>query len=88
MSDLTTEQMVDAEQLWALHVEGPDDMHAAPSKEIAERTRAKMQAYWDQLPHHPVDPILKFKVVPWPYSRESHATSLRFWSVYFGGEPE
>lgn len=74
----------DAKQLWALHVEGPDDVLAAPSADEAMRVAVKMQRWWEAQPHHEYNPVLKFSVVPWPHSPESHARDLPNWTKEFG----
>ena len=65
------------EELWCVHILGPDDLYAAPSKAEAERAVAHMKQYWEK--RHPEDAALnmvRFEVEPWPYSPASHANGV------------
>ena len=68
--------MSGADTLWAIHVEGPDDMIAAPSKDAGEREAALLNRYFARIVTNENDPDLRAVVVPWPYSADSHAHSL------------
>lgn len=72
--------VAEAPTLWGIHIPGPDEFHAAPSKEAAEHMAAMhnkaMQEYvaknnltWglDMITAH---------VAAWPSNAESHATEL------------
>lgn len=72
--------------LWCVHVLGPDDVHAAPSKVEAERAAAHLSAYWKS--SRPDDDLVSFEVIPWPHSAESHAESVRFFYVETGLSPD
>lgn len=59
--------------LWCMNVVGPDDVHAAPSREDAERAVAWYQERFKDCPE------VGFVVAPWPHSAQSHAESLAKW---------
>ncbi len=65
------------EPLWCMHILGPDDVHAAPSKAHAEKAAAALNAFHaareEQSEH---DPKVEAVVAPWPHSAESHAESV------------
>ncbi|MEA9653040.1 hypothetical protein ABFU65_12205 [Xanthomonas campestris pv. raphani] len=65
------------EPLWCMHILGPDDVHAAPSKAHAEKAAAALNAFHaaraEQSEHHPK---VEAVVAPWPHSVESHAESV------------
>ncbi len=65
------------EPLWCMHILGPDDVHAAPSKAHAEKAAAALNAFHaaraGQSEH---DPMVEAVVAPWPHSVESHAESV------------
>ncbi|MGY4892336.1 UNVERIFIED_CONTAM: hypothetical protein EX528_18840 [Xanthomonas axonopodis] len=65
------------EPLWCMHILGPDDVHAAPSKAHAEKAAAALNAFHaaraEQSEH---DPKVEAVVAPWPHSVESHAESV------------
>lgn len=65
-----------AAQLWCVHVEGPDDVYAAASREAARKHADTLNKAIDRMPHHPDDPICRAVVAVWPHSPESHAESL------------
>lgn len=73
-----------ADQLWCVHVLGPDDMHPAPSKEEAERAAKHMTDYYGPGPH---DPPISFEAKPWPYSETSHVADLKEFYTLFGLSP-
>ena len=71
-----------ASELWCLHIQGPDDLHPAPSREAAESAAIRTNEYFatrfanrDELA-----PWMKAVAMVWPYSAESHAESLGEWS--------
>lgn len=63
------------EELWCLHILGPDDVHAAPSKEHAERAAERFNEI-----HGPVAAsagvMCRAVAAPWPHSPESHAEDV------------
>lgn len=76
-------------KLWCIHVPGPDDILAMPSKEVADnfaaRHNAAMDEYWAalersktefQLQFYPPLESIKALVIEWPYDAESHAREL------------
>jgi hypothetical protein len=78
---MTTDQ-----QLWCLHIQGPDDMHPAPSKEAAEIAAARLQRYWDRSQR--AAQRIVCVAAPWPWSAESHAAGLKEWAALTEGYPE
>lgn len=56
-------------ELWALHIEGPDDIFAMPSKEAAEAHAVILN---ERLPDH-----CRAVAKPWPHSAEAHAEDMR-----------
>lgn len=76
------------EQLWCVHILGPDDVYPAPSKAEAERAVAHMQGFWQE--RHPADAALGmigFEAMPWPYSPGSHAKSVGEFYTEIGMPP-
>ena len=69
-------------ELWCLHVLGPDDIIAAPSKEAAEVAKWFLTRYWGQ--QGPDDPPIGFEVEPWPFTPESHAKDVQMFYVETG----
>lgn len=61
--------------LWCVHVLGPDDIIAMPSKERADLHAAKINKsvgrQWEE-----GDPEINAIVEPWPYSPETHEKAL------------
>lgn len=70
-----------ANELWCVHVLGPDDMHPAPSKEEAERAVAALSEYRRDDPH------ISFEAIPWPYSETSHVADVKFFYPTVGLSP-
>ena len=70
-----------ADELWCLHVLGPDDLHPAPSKEAAERAAEHLSRYYGG---KQMDPPISFEAKLWPYSAESHAQDVRFFYAITG----
>lgn len=61
-----------AATLWCVHVSGPDEVHAQPSREEAEATAKVWNSYfkrqgWDEM---------SAAAEPWPWSPKSHAADL------------
>jgi hypothetical protein len=61
-------------KLYAVHILGPDDIFAAPSKEAAERA-AKSVNDWFSTNRWP-DVEVKAVVIEWPFSEELHASDV------------
>lgn len=66
--------------LWAIHIPGPDDYHAAPSKETAEHMAAM---HTKAMQEHVTDIKLSWglklvtaHVAEWPSDAESHAAEM------------
>jgi hypothetical protein len=74
-------------KLWAIHIPGPDDLHAAPSEAAAHHMAAKNNAAMTEyLEKHPelVEPpfgllreSVMTTVVEWDGTAESHANWLK-----------
>lgn len=89
MSDFTEDDLQEAlhrhslkqqTTMWAVHVQGPDDMHACPDREVADALALVLNRQFVRH-KHPDDPPMKADVVPWPYGYEewrAAAESLRF----------
>lgn len=69
-------------ELWCVHIIGPDDLYAAPSKEEAEE-RVAAQNEWINSDPKMRDYGIKAELLPWPYTPESHADSLTHWRELF-----
>jgi hypothetical protein len=69
--------------LWAMHLMGPDDIYAAPSKaealEVANRINYEFRDR--EIKPHAV-------VVPWDGSDESHKAQAEFWKDEWGSVVE
>lgn len=81
--------------LWMVHIQGPDDIVAAPSKEEADKVAAAFNAYWSAYldkqraqsvaegrnPDH--WPTVTAAVVEWDSTPKQHASNLkRYWPDY------
>lgn len=65
------------EKLWALHMRGPDDVVAAPSKIAADVVAKNFNDYWEQHKHlrdHDVHVIAA--VIEWPFEPARHAKAV------------
>jgi hypothetical protein len=69
--------------LWCVHVIGPDEVHAAPSFEAAERVavRANERYRKGNDPASADYVLLRFVVALWPHSADSHAESAAKWEA-------
>jgi hypothetical protein len=75
----------EANALWCIRIPGPDDLHASPSKAMAEHMaachNAAMKEYFDRNPEKlaawgvTLDEI-KAQVIKWPYDSDDHAEDL------------
>lgn len=70
-------------QLWAVHVLGPDDIVAAPSKQAAEKAAAEITARFAS-PCDPTDVPISGVCIPWPYNTSAHARDVAEFEEYFG----
>jgi hypothetical protein len=73
------QERVLSEQLWCVHIEGPDDFVATASREIAEQEAAAINAYVDSTRRTQSTtpaPMAKASAVVWPYTEAGHARSL------------
>lgn len=66
-------------ELWCLHIEGPDDVLAAPSREAAQEAAERLQQWLDARPKHELDPLVRCVVEPWPHSELLHTQDLKRW---------
>lgn len=86
MSDVRTPE----QQLWCVHILGPDDLYAAPSEAEARRAVAYMESHWNKIePDAEVNRMVRFEAIPWPHAPESHAKDVgRFYSEIGLSPPE
>ena len=63
-------------KLYCLHAIGPDEVHAAPSKAEADKARG----WYEQRFAEAGDPEIRFEVIEWPHSPESHAEEVLKWA--------
>jgi hypothetical protein len=64
--------------LYAVHVQGPDDIIAAPSKREAEVLADKLNAFFAEIKRGRGEnyPTTDAVVITWPYAPSAHATEL------------
>ena len=64
--------------LYAVHVQGPDDIIAAPSKREAEVLADKLNAYFAEIKQKsgPAAPTIEAVVITYPHTAELHAEQL------------
>lgn len=71
---------VDLMRLWAIHVEGPDDIVAMPDRATAEAKAAEVNAIAEMLRNRPtaseLDPHLSAAVIEWPGTAVEHTADL------------
>lgn len=65
---------------WCVHIPGPDDLYAQPSKEAADKLAAEhnrvMGEWYDSEPrgpHYPVRESIMAEVIEWPHEPVSDA---------------
>ena len=63
-------------KLWAVHVQGPDDVHACESREVAEATANALNKMIDHV-SSPMSPICRATVIEWPYTKEEWLKELQ-----------
>lgn len=62
----------EAGKLWALHIEGPDDVAPAPSRELAQQATDLFNSTFPQS-DDPNWPRAVAKIIEWPHGAPSHA---------------
>jgi len=67
---------MNTDKLWAVHVQGPDDVYACESKEQADATAKTFNQIINQVPS-PMWTICKATVIEWPYAKEEWLKELR-----------
>ena len=70
--------------LWCVHIEGPDDILAMPSKDFAERVAANLNKGFDELKRD--DIRIEAKVIPYPHTKESFDEGLDSWADLVAGD--
>lgn len=65
-------------ELWAIHIQGPDDLFAMPSKEAAESHAEILNKEFKARKSDRGEnyPTITVAVIPWPGSAESHASNM------------
>lgn len=60
-------------EMWAVHVQGPDDLHACPTKEVADAFCEMLNRQFDaqSVATGGCFPVMVANVVPWPYGYET-----------------
>lgn len=81
IDDIPLPGMPEPEPLWAVHVQGPDDILAEVSRESADRNAEAVNGWYAGQRGRPdydprTFPRVHAEVIPWPYSREAHAEAL------------
>jgi hypothetical protein len=64
------------EQLWCVHIEGPDDFVAAVSKEAAEREASAINAYAERGGQGRGAAPVRAVAMQWPFTPEAHARAV------------
>lgn len=81
MSDILTEPtlpgMPEPTPLWAVHVQGSDDIVPQPSREAADQFNALLDALDVENAAKPMYPKFAAQVIPWPGTADEHAEALR-----------
>lgn len=81
IDDVPFPGMPELPTLWAVHVQGPDDIIAQPDKAVASKFAADLNGWYEARSKEPdfdpkVFPRIHGEVVEWPYDRDAHAESL------------
>lgn len=63
-------------QLWALLIEGPDDLYAMPSRKNAEVHASILRPHFERMAAGKGITLIP-KVIPWPHSAEAHAANMK-----------
>jgi len=74
-------------RLWCVHVQGPDDVIAMPSKSAALEHANDLNALFGRHPYEEGDPIMRAVVIEWPHSADSHAADLVIQDATHGAAP-
>lgn len=61
--------MIKETTMWAVHVHGPDDLHACPDKQVADALALALNLQFKRQTG-PDDPPMIAEVVEWPYGYE------------------
>ncbi|CAH2910831.1 MAG: hypothetical protein CPSOU_1859 [uncultured Paraburkholderia sp.] len=61
---------------YAVHIQGPDDIIAAPGKREAEVLAEKLNSFFESLKSGPAAPTIEAVVIKWPFAPTSHAEEL------------
>lgn len=64
--------------LYAVHIQGPDEIIAAPGKREAEVLTEKLNIYFAEVAQKsgPAAPTIEAVVIAWPYAPSVHAEEL------------
>ncbi|MET0416076.1 MAG: hypothetical protein ABW022_08650 [Actinoplanes sp.] len=67
--------------LWALHIEGPDDLIPMPSKVVADEKAADLNRVFRLLstigtPNPAAEPAMLAEVIPWTGTADEHAETM------------
>jgi hypothetical protein len=73
--------MPTAPTLWALHVQGPDDIVAEPDRGSAERNAAQLNDWYESVTKRDdydpeMFPRVHAEVIEWPFSPQAHVDAL------------
>lgn len=63
-------------RLWCVHVQGPDDVHAMPSRAAALERANELNECFGRHPYEDGDPIMRAVVIEWPHAADLHVTAL------------
>ena len=63
-------------RLWCVHIHGPDEVHAMPSRAAALERANELNEIFGQHPHEEGDPIMRAVVIEWPHSANAHKQDL------------
>lgn len=70
---------------WAVHISGPDDLHAAESFEVANQKAYEINKQLIELhkddsdPDYKYTPIIYASVMLWPYEADTHDPTTTDW---------
>lgn len=64
------------EQLWCVHIEGPNDFIATASHDVAQQEALSINAYMDKLERGQRTALVRAVAIEWPFTPASHARSL------------
>lgn len=82
IDDIPLPGMPEPEALWAVHIQGPDDIVAEVSREVADSNAKGLNDWYEaRTKDDDYDPAtfprVHAEVIPWPFDREAHAESLK-----------